>query len=175
LLVGEPGNQKTPNVPQTQGDYVVAFRVGASSEVDNDTAGQTAPANISASGVVQGGAAPYTPAQVQAGQTAFAQSCAQCHGTQLQGVSAPALSGAAFGKSNLTIGSMRQIVAKQMPLTAPGTLSPQTYAAIMAYLLASNCVKPQTPAMPFPSGTPAPSYMNVTLVGAACSVEQKTE
>ena len=35
VVGGEPGNQKTPNVPVSNGDYVMAFRVGATSPTAN--------------------------------------------------------------------------------------------------------------------------------------------
>lgn len=166
VTVGEPGNQKTPNLPATNGDYVIAFSVGATNPVHNGTTGQSAAASVVASGVMQTGTAPYTQAQVTAGKIAYTQSCAACHGAQLQGVSAPALAGSAFGQSHLTISALRTFVTKQMPLTAPGSLSPTTYASIMAYLLASNCVKPFG-AAPFPTSDRA-AFKGILLVGQSC-------
>jgi polar amino acid transport system substrate-binding protein len=116
------------------------------------------------------GTAPYTQAQVQAGKVQYAQSCALCHGAQLQGVSAPTLTGSSFGMSHLTVESLQTIVTKQMPLTAPASLKPDQYAAIMAYLLASNCVKAQDATTPFPATVPA-SASNLVLSGANCPVK----
>jgi mono/diheme cytochrome c family protein len=115
---------------------------------------------------VQSGSAPYTPAQVQAGKAQYATSCAACHGAQLQGVSAPALSGSAFGKSHLSISELRTVVTKQMPLTAPGSLTPSQYASLMAYLLAANCVK-SSGTEPFPVAD-QPAFKTVILAGGAC-------
>jgi hypothetical protein len=63
-----------------------------------------------------------------------ATQCALCRGTALPGTSAPAL------------------VTQQMPLTAPGSLSAEDNAAIMAYRLSYDCVTPlQDGKMPFPT------------------------
>jgi alcohol dehydrogenase (cytochrome c) len=176
VLGGEAGNQKTPNLPLSKGDYVMAFRVGASTAVNNGATGQSVTLVPSSSAVKQSGSAPYTPAQVQDGKQQYAHSCSACHGAQLQGVSAPALAGAALAASKLNIATVHQIVTQQMPLTAPGSLSPSAYASIIAYLLASNCVKPSVPAAPFPSSSqlsPADqsSLGKVVIAGAVCPVQ----
>jgi alcohol dehydrogenase (cytochrome c) len=170
VLGGEAGNQKTPNVPASKGSYVMAFRVGATNAVANAAAGQSAAAaSTVAAGTMQGGSAPYTLAQAHAGKAAYATSCAVCHGAQLQGVSAPALTGAAFGATHLSISALRDVVTKQMPLTAPASLSPSTYASLMAFLLASNCVKASRNA-PFPT-TDQPAFKTVVIVGKSCPVK----
>lgn len=167
VVGGEPGNQKTPNVPVSKGDYVMAFRVGATSPTANGITGQSATLVVAAKGVKQAGTVPYTPAQLQAGKAAYTQNCSACHGAQLQGISAPALAGAGFAATKLSVSEIRGIVTKQMPLTAPGTLSPSVYAAIMAYLMASNCVKPSSPAAPFPTAD-QPAFKTVIIAGAIC-------
>jgi hypothetical protein len=60
----------------------------------------------------------------------------------LQGVSGPALSGAGFAHSSLSIAQLYGIVSTQMPLTAPGSLSKTDDAAVTAYILEYDCVKP---------------------------------
>jgi mono/diheme cytochrome c family protein len=147
----------------------MAFRVGATNPVANNTTGQAAVVAAAASGAVQMGTVPYTQAQVAAGKAAYAQSCGACHGAQLQGISAPALTGSAFGDSHLSVSALRTIVTKQMPLTAPGSLSPAAYASIVAYLAASNCVKPSG-ATPFPTSD-QPAFKGVLLVGQSCPVK----
>jgi len=79
----------------------------------------------------------YTAAQATAGAKAYAQSCAQCHGAQLQGVSAPALKGVSMHGSQ-SIADIYNFMSQQMPAGAPGSLKPGTYAAIMAYILKQN-------------------------------------
>lgn len=86
------------------------------------------------------GPGPFTDAQVQAGQAAYAQSCAACHLNNLGGASeAPPLAGAAF------LGNWRNRTTqdlftgiKAMPLDNPGSLSGDAYASILAYLLKAN-------------------------------------
>jgi mono/diheme cytochrome c family protein len=166
---GQPGNQRTPNLPNSRGSFVMAFRLGATNPVANSAKGQSVAAAAASIGAVQSGSAPYTPAQVRAGKAQYAAACSACHGAQLQGVSAPALAGSAFGKSHLSISALRTIVTKQMPLTAPGSLTPAQYASLMAYLLAENCVKPSgVGTTPFPLGD-RPAFGQVILAGAACS------
>ncbi len=166
---GQPGNQRTPNLPVSKGSFVMAFRVGATNPVPNSAKGQSSAAAAKTAGLVQVGTAPYTPAQVKAGKVQYGASCAACHGASLQGVSAPALTGSAFGKSHLNISALRTVVTKQMPLTAPGSLSAGQYASIMAYLLAANCVKPSgNGTTPFPV-TDAAAFKAVVLVGSVCT------
>ncbi len=93
----------------------------------------------------------YTTAQAAAGAKAYAASCASCHGVKLQGVTAPPLKGdAAPYHGTATVGDVYNAVSTQMPLNAPGSLSPATYAAIVAYLMQQNGhragPKPLTPA-----------------------------
>jgi alcohol dehydrogenase (cytochrome c) len=165
---GEPGNQKTPNLPASKGSYIMAFALGATNPIANAATGQSLALAAATKGVVQAGSVPYTPAQVRAGKAQYATSCQACHGVQLQGVSAPALAGSAFGKSHLDVSALRTIVTKQMPLTAPGSLSPAQYASLMAYLLAANCVKPSgNGTTPFPT-TDQPAFKSVVLAGGAC-------
>jgi mono/diheme cytochrome c family protein len=166
---GEPGNQHTPNLPGSKGSYVLAFRVGATNAIANSAKGQSLAATAATKGAVQAGSAPYTAAQVKAGKAQYVASCQACHGAQLQGVSAPALAGSAFGSSHLNISALRSIVTKQMPLTAPGSLTPPQYASIMAFLLASNCLKPSgNGTTPFPT-TDEPAFKGVVLAGGACT------
>jgi len=82
-------------------------------------------------------AATYTDSQAAQGAKAYAQSCAECHGAKLQGVNAPALSGSSF-KGKQTVGQIYTLMSAQMPLSAPGSLTPTAYAAIMAFILKEN-------------------------------------
>src|SRR5258708_25380778 len=108
---------------------------------------QTSPVPVSGGGesaatlVKSTGSAPYTRQQVAQGSDVYAKSCALCHGANLQGLSAPALTGAGFGHSHLTAAQLRSVVTQSMPLTAPGSLKPEDYAAVMAFLLSYDCVQ----------------------------------
>ncbi len=85
----------------------------------------------------------YTEAQAEQGQQVFIQNCASCHGEQLQGKSAPAIAGTAFLKKadllGWSVADMRHLVVTQMPRDNPGSLSPDQYAAVIAYLLDKDC------------------------------------
>ncbi|WP_321789078.1 c-type cytochrome [Paraburkholderia sp. J94] len=89
-----------------------------------------------------GGAAPsFDQEQVAHGQHLYADSCAKCHGAQLEGINAPALSGPAFApaaNSHLTIGGIYQYMSTNMPADRPGKMSDQDYADLMAFLLYTN-------------------------------------
>jgi mono/diheme cytochrome c family protein len=99
--------------------------------------------------------APYTAAQVTAGSAVYAKYCLSCHGARLQGLSAPALTGSAFARADLNVSQIYTVVTQQMPLLAPGSLSKANYAAVIAYILAYDCVKPDPGGKLFPtSSTP---------------------
>jgi mono/diheme cytochrome c family protein len=92
-----------------------------------------------ASGRPAAHAALYTKAQAATGAKAFAASCASCHGAKLQGVTAPSLKGPNSPITGIrTVGAVYTFASTQMPLGKPGSLSPTTYAAIVAYLLQQN-------------------------------------
>jgi polar amino acid transport system substrate-binding protein len=84
----------------------------------------------------------YTADQAQAGAAVYAQACAACHGSQLEGVAAPALKGQAFSDmataQNLTADALLDVVADTMPQSDPGSLKPEDYNAVVAYILQQN-------------------------------------
>jgi mono/diheme cytochrome c family protein len=82
-------------------------------------------------------AAYYTSAQATAGAAAYQTNCSRCHGVNLEGVSGPALKGAAMAGSQ-TVADIYGFVSQQMPAGAPGSLNAATYTAIMAFLLKQN-------------------------------------
>ena len=69
-------------------------------------------------------------------------SCAACHGQQLEGVAAPALKGPAFGEmataQALTADALLDVIANTMPQSDPGSLKPDDYNAVTAYILQQN-------------------------------------
>ena len=176
-VVGEAGNQHVPNLPPSAGSSVVAYALNVTQPIINDAQGQTAvsaptpKAASSVSVLPAEGNVPYTQAQVTAGQMLYGKQCLSCHGAQLQGVSAPALTGPSFGRAHLNVSTVRTIVTTQMPLTAPGSLTPDQYATIMAYLMAYNCIKPANGGTkPFPTSD-VPSNKTVMFSGATCPVK----
>jgi len=96
--------------------------------------------------------ASYTTAQAHAGLAVFTANCQSCHGVNLQGTAAPAVAGTEFltsAKTNKwTLTDLRNLVVENMPLNNPGTLTPEQYANVIAFLLASNCYPAGT--APFP-------------------------
>jgi len=87
------------------------------------------------------GPAIFTDQQAAAGQTAFAQSCAACHGRTLNGSGeAPPLAGAAFIQAwgRRPVGDLVKQIQTSMPPEAPNSLGADTYVAITAFILRAN-------------------------------------
>jgi mono/diheme cytochrome c family protein len=85
------------------------------------------------------GAALYTASQAQQGAAIYAHQCALCHGDTLDGGAGPALKGVAFNEmatsQHLTVKSLLDVTSRTMPLTAPGSLRQEEYAALTAFIL----------------------------------------
>lgn len=83
----------------------------------------------------------YTRVQAMRGKSAYLTTCAVCHADNLQGFdSAPGLAGAAFLAkwSRMSVQDLYQRIKTTMPQNAPGTLSPEVYADLTAFILRSN-------------------------------------
>lgn len=83
----------------------------------------------------------YSQEQADRGKALYARECASCHGAELSGgEEAPPLTGAAFlaDWNGLTLGDLFERIRVSMPEGKPGSLSRQTNADILAYLLAAN-------------------------------------
>ncbi|MDB5094846.1 MAG: alcohol dehydrogenase [Candidatus Eremiobacteraeota bacterium] len=172
VLSGSAGSQQTPNAPIAKTSVLTAYRLGpVSAPIANTTAGQkviagTSESNANAPPSI--GSAPFTAAQAKAGATLYNQQCAACHGANLQGVSGPALTGTGFARSHLNLSQVRSIVTTQMPLGAPGSLKPDQYASIIAFLLVYDCVTPsQAGKEAFPTAN-EPAFSKVTFGGRSC-------
>ena len=83
----------------------------------------------------------YTAEQATRGEATYKETCAACHGDNLEGSGPmPPLAGADFlmnwqGKS---LGDLYEKTQTTMPATAPGTLMPAQVADILAFLLKSS-------------------------------------
>ena len=83
----------------------------------------------------------YTEEQAKRGEELYEKQCSPCHGDKLAGrESAPPLTGGAFlsNWNGLTLGDLFERVRKTMPQNAPGKLSRQQNADILAYVLSFN-------------------------------------
>jgi mono/diheme cytochrome c family protein len=100
--------------------------------------GQPAPAAVQPAAPA---AVSYTTSQAEAGAQAYASSaCAACHMPDLSGAEGPPLVGPSFTGNwgNGPVSALFQFTKENMPATAPGSLSDQTYVEIVAYLLSRN-------------------------------------
>ena len=84
----------------------------------------------------------FTAAQAGQGATVFSQSCATCHGANLEGVAGPALKGPVFRQmaaaQSLNAQSLLAVVSQSMPQDNPASLTAAQYNALVAYILQQN-------------------------------------
>lgn len=84
----------------------------------------------------------YSKAQAGRGQTAYGEECARCHAENLMGGEggSPELVGDAFVQrwSGKSVGDLFDLASGTMPPDAPGSLTRQQYADIVAFILSSN-------------------------------------
>jgi mono/diheme cytochrome c family protein len=122
-------------------------------------------------------AALYTEQQARQGEQVYKQSCASCHGGELQGVSAPPVGGKRFmTKAKIlewSVDDMRNLVVSSMPVNNPRSLSDKQYADVLAYLLAVNCYPAGNTPFPIQS-TPALKSAHLQPVQGAKGEDQKT-
>ncbi|MDE3108323.1 MAG: PQQ-binding-like beta-propeller repeat protein [Acidobacteriota bacterium] len=88
------------------------------------------------------GASPsFSAAQAERGKTAYANSCANCHGSNLDdGEFGPPLKGTAFQQKwgAQSPAALFSYMLQKMPPTNPGQLGSQEYADLEAYVLQAN-------------------------------------
>ena len=83
----------------------------------------------------------YTEEQAKRGGALYAQHCTSCHGQSLMGEDmSPALTGGSFVSnwSDTTLGDLSESIRVSMPADAPGKLSRQQSADLLAYILSYN-------------------------------------
>jgi cytochrome c len=89
--------------------------------------------------------APFTQAQSDAGRQDYATSCASCHGDNLEGKGAPALTGKEFATSAFageTTAQLYKFIQTSMPFCDGGSLASNAYLDILAFILEGNGAKP---------------------------------
>ena len=83
----------------------------------------------------------YTAEQAKRGDALYAQYCASCHGTSLEGGEmAPPLAGGQFNANwnGLTLGDLLERIRISMPQNSPGSLNRQQYVDIVALMLSAG-------------------------------------
>jgi len=83
----------------------------------------------------------YTSEQAKRGATLYANDCASCHGSALNGgESAPPLAGGEFfaNWNGLTVGDLFERIRVSMPADNPGKLRREQDADILAFMLSMN-------------------------------------
>ena len=83
----------------------------------------------------------YTEEQAKRGGPMYSEQCASCHGPELMGGEmAPPLASGDFlsGWDGLTVGDLFERIRISMPQNAPGSLSGQQNADILAFVLNAN-------------------------------------
>ena len=83
----------------------------------------------------------YTEEQAKRGEAVYTKECASCHSdTLIGGGGASPLTGGSFlsNWNGLTVGDLFERIRKTMPQGAPGKLTKQQGADVLAYLLSFN-------------------------------------
>ena len=84
----------------------------------------------------------YTAEQAEQGQALYADRCVSCHGelTAFVPEMAALLADHTFKSrwQNRTVGELFELIQVEMPQDAPGTLSPEQTADLVAYILSGN-------------------------------------
>jgi mono/diheme cytochrome c family protein len=83
----------------------------------------------------------YTADQAKKGEAIYKETCAACHGDNLEGSGPmPPLAGKDFlaNWTGKTLGDLYEKTQTTMPATAPGTLTPEQAADIVAFLLSKD-------------------------------------
>ena len=81
----------------------------------------------------------YSAAQAKRGADLYAKECAACHGDTLSGMDPiPPLAGADFVSHWKNVGELFDKTSTTMPAIAPGSLTPEQVADVLAHILSVN-------------------------------------
>ncbi len=82
----------------------------------------------------------YTASQAEEGSQLYAERCAMCHGMRLEGTyETPGLTGKFIANwGNRPLSDLFDYLGRAMPQFAPGTLTPEEDARIVAFLMKQN-------------------------------------
>ena len=83
----------------------------------------------------------YTADQAKKGEATYKEQCAACHGDNLEGSGPmPPLAGKDFlaNWTGKTLGDLYEKTQTTMPATAPGTLTPEQVADVVAFMLSKD-------------------------------------
>jgi len=97
----------------------------------------------------------FSEEQATRGKALYSQECSSCHGGELTGGEmAPPLAGGEFmaGWDGLTVGDLFERIRISMPQNAPGSLSGQQNADILAFVFSANKFPAGTTEMPKEAG-----------------------
>lgn len=100
--------------------------------------------------------ASYTAEQASRGARTYAENCSGCHGSGLGGqAEAPGLIGGGIRTTYLsdTANLLFDFLTAAMPQQAPGSLTPQQYADLAAFLMSKNRIPAGTTELPPDSAT----------------------
>ena len=87
-----------------------------------------------------GGGGLYADAQAKQGEAVYKGICAECHGLNLRGAVGPAVAGPRFVArwKDKGVADVFDKIKTTMPQSAPGSLTPEQYADVLAFILSSN-------------------------------------
>jgi mono/diheme cytochrome c family protein len=137
------------SIPEGEGPLLLMPPFGARDMLTQQQIADLIAYVMSLNGVTFSGTPSPTPSpqattgisQVTAGQQAYDQDCAVCHGADLQGVSGPALTETSVGRFG-DAKSLLDFISQRMPPGAGGSLSTEQYDAITAYILDKDGLLP---------------------------------
>jgi cytochrome c len=91
----------------------------------------------------------YSAAQAEQGARLYADKCAMCHGSRLEGgVETPPLTGKFMANwAGASVGDLVEYVSKAMPQPAPASLSSEDNLKLVAFLLRQNGAPPGSAAL----------------------------